>query len=55
MAAEKARYQGEPVAAVVAESPALAEDAAELVQVEYEALDPGRGRRGSAQGPKHSA
>jgi CO/xanthine dehydrogenase Mo-binding subunit len=38
MAAEKARYQGEPVAAVVAESPELAEDAAELVQVEYEAL-----------------
>jgi len=40
MAAEKARYQGEPVAAVVAESPELAEDAAELVQVEYEALPP---------------
>ena len=36
----KVRYQGEPVAAVVAESPALADDAAELVQVEYEALDP---------------
>jgi 2-furoyl-CoA dehydrogenase large subunit len=40
LAATKARYQGEPVAAVVAESPALADDAAELVQVEYEALDP---------------
>jgi 2-furoyl-CoA dehydrogenase large subunit len=36
----KVRYQGEPVVAVVAESPALADDAAELVQVEYEALDP---------------
>ena len=36
----KVRYQGEPVAAVLAESPALADDAAELVQVEYEALDP---------------
>ncbi len=34
------RYQGEPVAAVVAESPSIADDAAELVQVEYEALDP---------------
>ena len=34
------RYQGEPVVAVVAESPSLADDAAELVQVEYEALDP---------------
>ncbi len=40
MAAEKVRYQGEPVAAVVAESPSLADDAAELVQVEYEPLDP---------------
>ena len=34
------RYQGEPVVAVVAESPSLADDAAELVQVDYEALDP---------------
>jgi len=40
MAADKARYQGEPVAAVVAESPVLADDAAELVQVDYEPLDP---------------
>jgi len=40
MAASKVRYQGEPVAAVVAESPAIADDAAELVQVEYESLDP---------------
>lgn len=40
LAIGKARYQGEPVAAVVAESAALADDAAELVQVEYEALDP---------------
>lgn len=39
-AIDKARYQGEPVAAVVAESPAIADDAADLVQVEYEALDP---------------
>ena len=40
MAVGKALYQGEPVAAVVAESPSLAEDAAELVQVEYEPLEP---------------
>src|SRR5881409_56846 len=40
MAVSKVRYQGEPVAAVVAESPAIADDAAELVQVEYELLDP---------------
>ena len=40
MAVDKVRYQGEPVAAVVAESPSLADDAAELVQVEYDPLDP---------------
>lgn len=40
LAVSKVRYQGEPVAAVVAESPSLADDAAELVQIEYEALDP---------------
>ena len=40
MAADKVRYQGEPVAAVVAESPSIADDAAELVQVDYEPLDP---------------
>ncbi len=34
----EARYVGEPVAAVVAESRYLAEDAAELVEVEYEEL-----------------
>ncbi len=39
MAVDRARYQGEPVAAVIAETPAIAEDAAELVRVEYEPLD----------------
>jgi 2-furoyl-CoA dehydrogenase large subunit len=39
MAVEKVRYQGEPVVAVAAESPALADDAAELILVEYEALE----------------
>jgi carbon-monoxide dehydrogenase large subunit len=34
------RYVGQPVAAVVAETRALAEDAAELVQVDYEPLEP---------------
>ncbi len=38
MAVDRARYQGEPVAAVVAETPAIAEDAAELVRVDYEPL-----------------
>jgi CO/xanthine dehydrogenase Mo-binding subunit len=40
LAVSKVRYQGEPVVAVVAESPSLADDGAELVQIEYEALDP---------------
>ena len=39
LAAEKARYQGDGVAVVVAGSRGLAEDAAEAVAVEYEALD----------------
>jgi carbon-monoxide dehydrogenase large subunit len=34
------RYVGEPVAAVIAESRELAEDAAELVEVEYDDLEP---------------
>jgi CO/xanthine dehydrogenase Mo-binding subunit len=39
LAVSKVRYQGEPVAAIVATSPQIADDAAELVQVEYESLD----------------
>jgi len=38
--AEKAMHVGDPVAMVVAESPAAAQDAADLVQVEYEELTP---------------
>jgi CO/xanthine dehydrogenase Mo-binding subunit len=38
MGTDKVRYQGEPVAAVVAESRMAAEDAGELVQVDYEVL-----------------
>jgi len=38
MAIEKVRFVGEPVAVIVAESRALAEDAAEMVQVEYQPL-----------------
>ncbi len=40
MARGKVRYQGEPVAAVIAASLHEAEDAAELVKVEYEPLEP---------------
>jgi 2-furoyl-CoA dehydrogenase large subunit len=39
-AAEVTRYVGEPVAVVVARDRYLAEDAAELVEVEYEAVEP---------------
>ncbi len=35
---EEARYQGDGVAVVVAESRALAKDAADLVEIEYEPL-----------------
>jgi 2-furoyl-CoA dehydrogenase large subunit len=38
MASDRVRYVGEPVVAVVAEDRYLAEDAAELVEVVYEAL-----------------
>ncbi|HET7259373.1 MAG TPA: hypothetical protein VFI75_06610, partial [Candidatus Acidoferrum sp.] len=38
MAVDKVLYQGEPVAAVVAETRHAAEDAAELVEVDYEPL-----------------
>jgi len=40
LAVDKVRYQGEPVVAVVAASPRIAEDGAEAVQVEYESLEP---------------
>ena len=40
LAGEEVRYAGEPIALVVAESRALAEDAAELVEVDYEPLEP---------------
>src|SRR5690349_3045298 len=40
MAVGRARYQGEPVVAIVATSRPVAEDAAELVEIDYEPLDP---------------
>jgi len=39
LAVERVRYVGEPVALVVAESRYIAEDAAELVQIDYEPLE----------------
>jgi len=38
MAVDRVRYQGEPVAAVVAESPAIAMDGGALIEVQYESL-----------------
>ncbi|MGZ4837829.1 MAG: xanthine dehydrogenase family protein molybdopterin-binding subunit [Terriglobales bacterium] len=38
LAKDQVRYVGEPVAAIVAESPYAARDAADLVNIEYEAL-----------------
>ncbi len=40
MVTDKARFVGEPVAAVAATSRYVAEDALELIEVEYEPLDP---------------
>src|SRR5208282_627638 len=40
MAVGKTRYQGEPVVAIIAETSAAAADAAELVEVDYEPLEP---------------
>lgn len=40
LAVDRALYQGDPVAVVVAENVRLAQDAAQLVEVEYEPLEP---------------
>jgi carbon-monoxide dehydrogenase large subunit len=40
LAGDEVRYAGQPVAAVLATSRAAAEDAAELIEVDYEPLDP---------------
>ena len=40
LARERVRYVGDPVAAVFAETPYIAEDAAELVEIDYDPLPP---------------
>ena len=40
MASSKALYRGQPVAALCATDPHIAEDALELIEVEYELLEP---------------
>ena len=49
LAIDEVNFAGEAVAVVFAESYYQAEDAAELVEVDYEPLDGGRRRRGGAQ------
>lgn len=50
IAVDRVRYVGEPVAVVVAENRYLAEDAAELIQVEYEPLPAVLDPEGAADG-----
>src|SRR6478735_3849706 len=40
LATDKVRFQGQEVAAVVAEDPYVAKDALELIEVDYEPIDP---------------
>ena len=40
LAVDRVRYVGEPVALIVADSRYIAEDAAELIEIDYEFLDP---------------
>jgi carbon-monoxide dehydrogenase large subunit len=40
LAVDKVRFVGEPVAAVAAETKAIAEDALELIEIEYQELEP---------------
>jgi aerobic carbon-monoxide dehydrogenase large subunit len=47
LARDEVRYAGQPVAAVLAQSRALAEDATELIEVDYEPLEPVLDARGS--------
>jgi carbon-monoxide dehydrogenase large subunit len=50
VAKDKVRYVGEPIAVVVAESQALAEDALEAIEVDIEALPPLPDRHAAASG-----
>ncbi|MGI6856676.1 xanthine dehydrogenase family protein molybdopterin-binding subunit [Mesorhizobium sp. 1B3] len=50
IAKDKVRYVGEPVAVVIAESQAIAEDASELIQIEIDELPPIASSRDSVRG-----
>ena len=49
LARDRVRYVGEPVAVVLADDPYLAEDAAELIEVDYEELPAALDPRGSVE------
>jgi len=49
LARDRVRYVGEPVAAVLADDPYLAEDGAELVEIDYEELTPVLDARAAGQ------
>jgi carbon-monoxide dehydrogenase large subunit len=53
LAREEVRYAGQPVAAALAESRALAEDAAELIEVDFEPLEPVLDARSSTVTTSH--
>src|SRR2546428_944034 len=57
LAVDRARYMGDAVAVVIAESPYVARDAAELVEVDYEPLpavaDPAKAPEGGAPAVHH--
>lgn len=55
LAPEEAVYVGQPVAAVVAESSYIAHDAASLVEVDYEPLDPVVDARSAIESPDSGA
>src|SRR5882724_2387835 len=50
IARDKVRYVGEPIAVVIADSQALAEDALELIALDIEALPPVAGRAAAREG-----
>ncbi|WP_331750275.1 molybdopterin-dependent oxidoreductase (plasmid) [Streptomyces sp. NBC_01707] len=50
LAADRVRFEGDPVALVVADDPCVAEEAAELIGIEYDDLPPVLDARASASG-----
>ena len=51
LATDKVRFQGQEVAAVIAEDPYIAKDALELIDVDYDPLEPDRRPRSGRSRP----